>query len=822
MAAARHAWRTGDRLLVRGAAWHVLERSIYKDCESLRLGTARRAVLACRTILLPFDRPRRLPDSDPIRILTARAWLHAVRAIKADATPAGGLSAAAGSRVSILAYQLEPALLMRRHGVARVMIADGVGLGKTIQAGLLLAELTGERDALRALVVVPAGLREQWIRELAAHFGIETVAATSAWLAHATAELPYDVNPWAIPGVYVASSDLIKRPEVLRPLEDVTWDAVIVDEAHESGAGTARRAAVHAVACRASRVVLLTATPHTGDAHQFSALCAIGAHDAQSPPIVMFRRSRADVGTSIPRRTRLVSIRLSPHERRMHRLLEAYTALLWNEGRARGERPARLIAVVLRKRALSSAASLAASCRRRLALLDTVGEQQHETQLLLPLADEDQLADAEPDGVLGGPGLADHGHERQLLADIAAAAQRASAAESKIRFLQRFIARLREPAIVFTEYRDTLARLCRRLSSIRPDLRTLHGGMDLRERESAQAAFNAGSALLIATDAASEGLNLHVRCRLVIHFELPWTPARLEQRTGRVDRIGQSRRVHETLLVCDDTAEHHVLAPLLARAARSRSSVPRAGTLVDALAESEVAAAIIEGLDRHSDAPHGDQPSFREPPPAIRQEAAVEAARLTERRQSQTKARPTSAIDDGTRVPAAAIRRTNAVAPGIYAFFTIALTTQDARCVHRDLVVAHCEVARSSAQGARAALRTLVDRFRHVDEPVVRANVRQHYLAHLEDVAHGWSEATALLIDRERSILHALPSPATQLVQAGLFDQRAVRMSTTRSHLSASFLEEAGRRIDALSLSSDLEKSTQLCAFLVVATRRRR
>jgi superfamily II DNA or RNA helicase len=821
MAAIHRAWRTGERLLVRGAAWRVLERSIYKDCESLRLRSPRQAA-ACRTILLPFDRPRRLPEDDPIRILTPRAWLHALRAIKADATPAGGFSTAARSGVSIRPYQLEPALLMRRHGAARVMIADGVGLGKTIQAGHLLAELTAERDSLRALVVVPAGLREQWIRELATHFGIETVAATSAWLARATAELPYDVNPWAIPGVYVASSDLIKRPEVLRPLEDVTWDVVVVDEAHESSVGTARRAAVHAVACRATRVVLLTATPHTGDASQFSALCGIGAHDAQSPSIVMFRRSRADVGASVRRRTRLFSIRLSPHERRMHRLLETYTALLWNEGRARGNRQARLIAVVLRKRALSSAASLAASCRRRLALIDTPREQPDETQLQLPLADEDQLADAEPDGVLGGPGLADHGHERELLVDITAAAQRASAAESKIRFLQRFIGRLREPAIVFTEYRDTLARLRRQLSSIRPDLRTLHGGMDLRERESAQAAFNAGSALLIATDAASEGLNLHSRCRLVIHFELPWTPARLEQRTGRVDRIGQSRRVHETLLVCNDTAERHVLAPLLARAARSRSSVPCAGTLLDVVAESEVAAAIIEGLDLPADAPCDDRPPFREPPSAIRQEAVVEAARLTELRQSQTTTDPTSAIEDGSRVAVAGVRRTDAIAPGIYAFYTIALTAQDAGWVHRELVVAHCEVARPSTQRTRAALRTLVSRFRHADEPLVRARVREHYLAHLEDIAHDWNEAGALLIDRERAILHALPSPAARLVQAGLFDQRAVRMSATRSHLSASLLEEATRRIDALAHSSDLEKSVQLCAFLVVAMRRQR
>jgi hypothetical protein len=244
--------------------------------------------------------------------------------------------------------------------------------------------------------------------------------------------------------------------------------------------------------------------------------------------------------------------------------------------------------------------------------------------------------------------------------------------------------------------------------------------------------------------------------------------------------------------------------------------------LLDTLAESEVAAAVIEGLDLRANGPHDDHVLFREPPSAIRQEAVVEAARLTGLRQSQTTTHLPSAIEDGTRLPAVAIRRTDAVAPGIYAFYTIALTPPDATWVHRELVVAHCELARSATQRARAALRTLVSQFRQMDEPVVRAKVRDHYLAHLEDIAHGWSENAALLIDRERAILHALPSSATRLVQAGLFDQRAVRMSTTRSHLSASLLEEAGRRIDALSRSSNLEKSVQLCAVLVVATRRSR
>ena len=431
---------------------------------------------------------------------------------------------------------------------------------------------------------MPAGLRDQWTAELAARFGLDAIEASSAWLARTVSELPPCVNPWSLPGVYIASMDLVKRAEVLRPLEDVTWDAVVVDEAHDANAGTARRAAVHAIACRARRVVLLTATPHAGDPRQFAALCEVGAADARSPRIVMFRRSRSVIAPRSRRRSRLFTVRLGTDERQMHEAVERYTTRLHREATARDDASARLLAIVLRKRALSSAASLAASCRRRLLLLERHGERDEADQLLLPLGDEDPLEDAEPDGVLGTRGLADAARERVILEAIVRTAERASRSESKIRFLKRFLRRIQEPAIVFTEYRDTLDRLRRQLLPLRGDLEVLHGGMELRERAAATAAFNERASLLLATDAASEGLNLHARCRLVIHFELPWNPARLEQRAGRVDRIAQSRHVHEALLVADDTAERLVLAPLVARARRAWSSLGDDWRLAHALA----------------------------------------------------------------------------------------------------------------------------------------------------------------------------------------------------------------------------------------------
>ena len=779
-----------------------------------------RNAAAARTILLPFDRPRPVPDAAGIRVLRPRRFLHRVREAYALARPAGALSAIAQSRITILPYQLEPALLMRRDGVARVMVADAVGLGKTIQAGIILSELAADHEDVRALIVVPAGLRDQWSSELAAHFGVDAIEASSIWLARAVSQLPTDVNPWGLSGVYIASMDLIKRPEVLRPLEDVTWDAVIVDEAHEANRGTARRAAIHAVACRARRVVLLTATPHGGDARQFGALCGIGAHDAAAPAIVMFRRSRPDVEAHGHRRTRLFSVRLSADEQRMHRLLERYTSRLCAETRARGDAAGRLVAVVLRKRALSSAASLAASCRRRRFLLEQNVDDTVERQLPLPLADEDPLPDVEPDAVLGARGFSDTARERLLLDEIARAADRASRCESKIRFLERMLRRIHEPAIVFTEYRDTLERLRQLLLPAREDLQLMHGGMDLRERATAQAAFTDRASLLLATDAASEGLNLHARCRLVIHFELPWSPARLEQRTGRVDRIGQTRRVHEALLVANDTAERLVLAPLVARATRSRSLLSHEADLADALAESRIAAAVIEGTPPVTEARDTAPLPFAEPPAALRQEAIAEAARVTDARRLATHMMDSPGAYAGESVIAASIPRACRIRRGLFAIYELGLFATDGCMVHRDLRAVHFDFETPQSCRTFAALRTVLERFCTVDERAVREQVQRRFLPDLAPVLLRCERAAASSAERERAILQSLPSAARQLVQAGLFDQRAIRASGARQHVSDTRRADAEERLDALAAARRLERSVHLRAVLLVAGER--
>ena len=279
--------------------------------------------------------------------------------------------------------------------------------------------------------------------------------------------------------------------------------------------------------------------------------CNVG-HLSVAHPLLMFRRTRADVGIATSRRSTLLRVRTTPAEAAMHVALTAYARLAWNPSRGAGTPGARLAISVLARRACSSAESLARSVERRIGLLAEAAPAL-APQIDLPFADT-SVADEEPEASLRSPGLSNAAEERACLHRLLDLARAAVDGESKLDVLRRLVARTTEPAIIFTEYRDTLQRLALALEGV--DTVKLHGGLASRERADVLRRFTEGGArLLLATDAASEGLNLHHRCRLVINLELPWTPLRLAQRAGRVDRIGQARKVHAIHLVAAGTCE---------------------------------------------------------------------------------------------------------------------------------------------------------------------------------------------------------------------------------------------------------------------------
>jgi SNF2 family DNA or RNA helicase len=555
----------------RGARWRVLDILAYEGCQLITLaGVSPPYIGVKRRLLAPFDAIDPIDRRVRPRVVRAERWRNACRHLIAGNRPPDGLEAALQARIDLLPHQLEPALAILRGMGSRVLLADEVGLGKTIQAGLVCAELLVRGAIDRILVLTPAGLRGQWTQELDARFSIAATTVDALALRTLVAALPVGVNPWSTQPIAIASIDYVKRPEVLPAVASCVWDLIIVDEAHGVGGDSDRCTAVSALASRAAYVLLLTATPHSGDRRAFASLCGLGSLDAD--PLLVFRRSRKDVHIGVPRRVHITAVRPHADEVRMHRSLADYSAAVRAD---RGELHDRswLALSVLHKRALSSAWSLTQSIARRLAALTAAGTSSGDTQLMLPIGDPEGERSDDDEAPLwpADLGLSDADHERRLLTGLASHARRAARHETKLATLRRLLTRARQSAVVFTEYRDTLLHISRALDL--PCV-VLHGGLTARERAVALGVFaSEPRTVLLATDAAGEGLNLHQSCRLVINVELPWNPMRLEQRIGRVDRIGQRRTVHAFHLIATATGEPRILRRLTQRIAAAQAEI---------------------------------------------------------------------------------------------------------------------------------------------------------------------------------------------------------------------------------------------------------
>ncbi|MPZ17176.1 MAG: hypothetical protein GEV06_04585 [Luteitalea sp.] len=561
------AW-PGDLVRLRDRAWRVTRTHRDDDVAALALcGVEPDNRHDARTVLAPFEQI--VPIACPARPhgVTLGRWLRGLVALGLHDGAYALPRSAALARVALFPYQLAPTLAVLNGQASRLLVADEVGLGKTIQAAILLRELTDRDLVRRALIIVPAGLREQWQGELATRVDIHAEVGDAAWAMRVGQTLPPDTNPWQLPAVCLVSHDYIKQPEVLNAVAACSWDLVIIDEAHTLTPPTWRAEAAQRLGRTARWLLLLTATPHRGDEAAFRALCNTGrlGHD---DVVVMFRRRREDVGLLRARTTRVLRIRPSTAEVRLHAELTRYATRIWAEPSVSAG--ARLVTSVLTKRALSCAFSLARSLERRRALLDRAPSLETE-QLSLPLdvgTEPSRPEDDVSDEVLMAPGLSDRRLEQRWLGTLGTLAMRAQETERKRAALVRLVRRTDEPLVVFTEYRDTLAMLVqavRRVASVA----VLHGAQDAGERRDALACFDDGRArVLVATDAACEGLNLHARCRFVVVYELPWNPNRLEQRIGRVDRLGQAKRVHVIELVLAGSREDTVLTRLCARLSR--------------------------------------------------------------------------------------------------------------------------------------------------------------------------------------------------------------------------------------------------------------
>jgi superfamily II DNA or RNA helicase len=558
-------FETGSLLEVRGERWLLTAATPYGSCTLLSLeGRGLENARQHLSVIDPFDRSRRITTARPKR-RPRRAVLRAALGAIVDARSATGLWTAADASMVLLAYQLEPALAAI-NGATRLLLADAVGLGKTIQAGLLLSELRERRWIEHALIVCPAGLRDTWARELRDRFGIDATVLDHAAIADRIAALPPGLNPWAGHAVAIASIDFVKRAEVMAALEQQPIDLLIADEAHHLAPGTDRGDAVCLLASRAPWCVLVSATPHSGDHAAFDYLRNIGS---RGDAISIFRRSRGDVGLASARRPHVLPVTPTNAEAVLFAALDRYAGAIWRE-RGHDDHAVRLIAVTLSRRAASSARAIERTLARRLELL--TAPDTEPTQPLLPWLDEDDGDHDEPAAMLSLPGLVNAREERRSLEELIRLA-RQCADGSKLRRLRRLLGRLHEPVVIFTEYRDSLEAI---VDTLAPPLRVaaIHGGVPVEVRRSIVDAFNDGRVdVLVATDAAGEGLNLHHRCRLVVDVELPWNPLRLEQRIGRVDRLGQRRTVHAIRMFHAGSIEQRVLDHLRLRDRRAHDAM---------------------------------------------------------------------------------------------------------------------------------------------------------------------------------------------------------------------------------------------------------
>lgn len=588
------ALKAGLVVDVRGHTWLVSRASPGDGCTLLTLqGLDDANTGETARLLAPFDRPRIVGDRPRVSFRSRESTLATAAHALAHAHPADGLQTAAAAQIDLRPWQLEPALAVA-GGATRVLLADAVGLGKTIQAGLIAAELAARGLAERILVLTPAGLREQWASELGARFGLDATVLDQAAVVRATRSLPPDVNPWGEFALIISSIDLVKRPEVCAAIEAAPFDLLIVDEAHHVRSGTDRGALVSTLAARTPWLVLATATPHDGDAAGFAYLLELGAVPG-GEPIAIFQRSAGVTGGPRRRRDRVVAARATADEARLGDALRAYARTVLG---SRDDRPAaRLVATVLERRAASSPAAAARTLRRRLALIS--GEAPPlERQSQLPWDEADDRDGTEPDTVLGTAGIADPAADIHALERLIALAAAAIAGAAKPARLRRLLRRIREPAVVFSEYRDTVEDLHARIADI-TSVAMVHGGLPLSERRRAVEAFVRGDArVLLATDAAGEGLNLQARCRLVVHVEPPWSPLRLDQRAGRVDRLGQTRIVHVMHLLQPGSIEDHVGAHLAVRRARITAAAPPARPVSIAAAREAARLAAARRLAR--------------------------------------------------------------------------------------------------------------------------------------------------------------------------------------------------------------------------------
>ncbi len=543
-----------------------------------------------------FDAPARLT-----------AFLDAVRWGAASTADMRSIQSPFRSGISIEDYQLDPVFRAIQMPRVSLLIADDVGLGKTIEAGMTILELILRHRARKVVVVCPASLQVQWQEQMRDKFGLDFRIVDSDLLKDLRRKRGLHVNPWSHFPRLITSLDFLKRERPLRLFKETLpsegesvyprrYDVLVVDEAHNcapSGRGkyatdSLRTEALRTLTPHFEHKLFLTATPHNGYPESFTALLELLDNQRfarGTPPdrkqlnAVMVRRLKSELpqddfgNDRFPKRTlTALEVDYPAEERAIHAALRQYAKLRQQQTADTSQRVAtEFVLKTLKKRLFSSPAAFAktleqheATVRNRKRRQTTAKPTHGILQRQIERVDEEFGFDDEAESVtqdvidaasLLFPELSDE--ESALLKQMRAWADTATArldakAKRLIAWLHETIRPngqwTNERVIIFTEYRATQNWLYSILAAEGLTnggrLETMFGGMDSDKRETIKAAFQTDPEqslvrILLATDAASEGIDLQNHCHRLIHYEIPWNPNRLEQRNGRVDRHGQ-------------------------------------------------------------------------------------------------------------------------------------------------------------------------------------------------------------------------------------------------------------------------------------------
>ena len=546
--------------------------------------------------------------------------------------------------IDIEDYQLLPLVRALRMPRVNLLIADDVGLGKTVEAGLIMQELVLRNQARRILVVCPPSLCRKWQREMREQFGLSFEIVDTDHVHRLRRERGVGINPFRSHPRLIVSMEWIKFESQMRWFDEFLppdpniypreFDLLIVDEAHRiapSAVGkyardSLRTKVMRRLAPHFEHRLFLTATPHNGYPESFQALLEMldpnrftkgVPPSARERDAVMVRRLKSHLRMALPdgerrfpqRRIAAIEVAFPPEEQELFDLLDRYAVLRTSSASTPAERAAsRFVALLLKKRLLSSPAAFKHTLDQHMKTLDSASHRRiterlvHEAAAALEdeaddtavVSGQEQEALALVAGALVD-GDATQKREMPVGTRGAAASTDAAApildhmralADERYRRADARATRLmdwieatcfpngewnNERVIVFTEYRATLDYLDEILTAPRPGwpsmsgrVEVFHGSLDAEERERIIREFNYNALktsvrVLLATDAASEGIDLHLACHRLVHMEVPFNPNRMEQRNGRIDRHGQRSGTVDIFHFASAAGEDHAL-----------------------------------------------------------------------------------------------------------------------------------------------------------------------------------------------------------------------------------------------------------------------